>query len=103
MRVVSAALHARRDRPEVFLHGGYRPVLASGAAAEHLLAFLRGDDVLVAVSRWTVRLSETGWADTVIEVPDGSWTVRVSSTRFTGKISAAELFADLPVALLERA
>lgn len=103
MRVVSAALHARRDRPEVFLHGGYRPVLASGAAAEHLLAFLRGDDVLVAVSRWTVRLSETGWADTVIEVPDGSWTDRVSGTRFTGKISAAELFADLPVALLERA
>ena len=49
-----------------FLAGGYTPVLAAGAAAEHVVAFRRGDDVLVAVSRWTVRLDETGWGDTVL-------------------------------------
>lgn len=101
MRVVRAALHARRERPDTFLRGGYRPLLASGLAAGHMVAFQRGDDVLVAVSRWTVRLTDTGWSDTAVEVPDGTWIDRITGTRFTGKIGAAELFADLPVALLE--
>lgn len=102
MRVVTAALTARRDRPDTFLHGGYRPVLACGAAADHVLAFLRGDDVLVSVTRWTVRLSETGWGATAIELPPGNWTDRMTGARHTGRAAAAELFADLPVALLER-
>ncbi len=44
-RVVQAALQLRRDRPETFLTGGYTPALAAGSAAEHIVAFLRGDDV----------------------------------------------------------
>ncbi len=58
IRVVAAALRLRRERPDTFLSGGYRPVLAAGAARDHVVAFLRGDDVLVAVSRWTVRLAD---------------------------------------------
>ncbi len=46
------------------LHGGYHPVLAAGAAANHVVAFRRGDDVLVAVTRWTVHLEQSGWDDT---------------------------------------
>src|SRR4029077_14542686 len=60
LHVTSAALRLRRERPDTFRSGGYRPVLAGGQAREHVVAFLRGDDGLVAVSRWTVRLSETG-------------------------------------------
>jgi (1->4)-alpha-D-glucan 1-alpha-D-glucosylmutase len=102
IRVVAAALRLRRDRPASFTEGAYAPLLAEGPAAEHLVAFLRGGDVLTAVSRHTVRLSETGWGDTAVLLPDGSWTNRIGGGRFSGRVLAAELFADLPVALLER-
>ncbi len=102
MRVVAGALRLRRDRPETFLHGGYQPVLASGPAAEHLLAFLRGDDVLVAVSRWTVRLAEYGWRTTAVDLPAGLWKDRITGTTHRGTCYAEALFAGLTVALLER-
>ncbi|HEX2287108.1 MAG TPA: malto-oligosyltrehalose synthase, partial [Mycobacterium sp.] len=102
IRVVAAALRLRRDRPASFIDGGYTPVLADGPASDHLVAFLRGDDVLTAVSRHTVRLSETGWGDTALTLPAGRWTDRISGGRFSGTVLAVELFADLPVALLVR-
>lgn len=103
LRVARAALVARRDRPQTFLTGGYLPMLAAGPAADHLLAFLRGDDVLVAVTRWSVRLSETGWGATTITLPQGTWVDRITGRRHEGTAAATELFADLPVTLLERA
>ena len=102
MRVVTAALRLRRSRPDNFLRGGYFPVLASGQASDHVVAFRRGDDILVAVTRWTVRLAETGWGNTVVPLPDGSWTDTLTGAMVSGPTSAAELFADLPVVLLER-
>lgn len=103
LRVVSSALTLRRDRPAAFTEGRYTPMLADGPAAGHVLAFLRGDDVLTAVTRHTVRLSETGWADTSLTLPAGTWTDRLSGVRHSGRVLTAELFTDLPVALLERA
>jgi (1->4)-alpha-D-glucan 1-alpha-D-glucosylmutase len=102
MRLVTAALHARADRPGSYLRGGYTPVLAEGDAARHLISFRRGDDVLVAVRRWTVGLDETGWGDTILPLPDGVWVDRLSGRTFSGRSSAAELFTDLPATLLER-
>jgi (1->4)-alpha-D-glucan 1-alpha-D-glucosylmutase len=102
MRVVTTALRLRRSRPDSFLRGGYFPVLASGQASDHVVAFRRGDDILVAVTRWTVRLAETGWGNTVVPLPDGSWTDTLTGAMASGPTSAAELFADLPVVLLER-
>jgi (1->4)-alpha-D-glucan 1-alpha-D-glucosylmutase len=102
IRIVNAALRLRRARPATFLHGGYRPVFATGTAADHVVAFRRGDDVLVAVTRWTVDLAKTGWGDTVVPVPDSSWTDALTGTAHTGTTPAAELFAELPVALLAR-
>ncbi|AFM17280.1 maltooligosyl trehalose synthase [Mycolicibacterium chubuense NBB4] len=102
LRVVRAALQLRRARPDSFLAGGYRAVLADGDAAEHLVAFQRGDDVLAVVSRWTVRLADSGWGDTTLALPDGSWTDRLTGATFQGPVRAETLLADLPVALLER-
>ncbi len=102
IRVVTAALQLRRKRPSTFTDGGYRPVLPVGPAADHLLAFLRGDDALTAVTRHSVLLSETGWGDTSIELPDGRWLDRIGGGSFSGRVLAVELFANLPVALLER-
>ena len=103
MRVVAAALRLRRERPAVFTDGGYTPMLADGPGADHLVAFLRGDDVLAAATRHSVLLTETGWGETSLALPEGSWTDRIGGGRFSGRVLAAELFADLPVVLLERA
>jgi (1->4)-alpha-D-glucan 1-alpha-D-glucosylmutase len=102
IRVVTAALRLRRERPDTFLAADYRPIVANGSAREHLAAYTRGDDVLVAVSRWTVRLAETGWKDTALTLPDGQWRDRLTGARFSGTVAAADLFGELPVALLER-
>ena len=102
MRVVNVALRLRRARPDAFVRGGYLPVLAAGAAADHVVAFRRGDDVLAAAVRWTVHLEQTGWGDTVLPLPDGSWTDVLTGRPVSGTVSAADLFAELPVILLER-
>src|SRR5699024_7471912 len=78
IQVICAALQLRRARPETFLRGGYRPMPATGAGGEHVVAFRRGDDVLVAVTRCTVRLGQTGWSDTVVPLPRGSWVDRLT-------------------------
>ena len=102
LRVVTAALRLRRNRPGTFGTGGYAPLLGSGPAAEHLVAFARAGDVVVAVSRWTVRLAETGWGETILPLPGGHWRDRLSGAGHTGPVPAATLFSELPVALLER-
>jgi (1->4)-alpha-D-glucan 1-alpha-D-glucosylmutase len=102
LRIVTGALHSRTDLPDSYTSGGYAPVLADGDAAQHLVAFTRADDVLVAIRRWTVRLADVGWRDTSLALPDGEWTDRLTGRSMRGRIAAADLFADLPGVLLER-
>ena len=102
MRVVTTALTLRRERPATFLEGAYTPVLAGGSAQDHLVAFYRGHDVLVAITRHSLRLADTGWSDTSIELRDGTWTDRLSGQAYRGTVAATELFSRLPVALLVR-
>ena len=102
IRVVTTALRLRRSHPESFLRGGYIPVLASGEASDHVVAFRRGADILVAVTRWTIRLQQAGWGNTVVPLPDGAWTDALTGATASGPTSTTELFADLPVVLLVR-
>ena len=102
IRVVKAALQMRRARPDTFLRGGYHPVLAAGAGADHVVAFRRGADVFVAVTRWTLQLEQTGWGDTAITLPEGAWSNALTGAAVRATVPATELFAELPVALLER-
>ncbi len=102
IRVVTAALALRRAKPAAFTEGGYTPLLAEGPAAAHLAAFVRGSDVVTAVTRHSARLAETGWGDTQLKLPVGTWEDRIGAGRFSGSISPAELFTELPVVLLER-
>ncbi|WP_308196995.1 malto-oligosyltrehalose synthase [Rhodococcus sp. CH91] len=106
-RIVRTALQVRRSRPDSFVGRAYTPLLASGPAAGHLLAFARGAnpdtlDVIACASRHTVSLSRTGWGATVLELPEGRWTDLLSGETFSGRAEAAELFARLPVAALVR-
>lgn len=100
VRVVAAALRSRRARPSTYLSGGYVPVFATGVAPERVIAFRRGDDVLVAVRRWTLR--QQGWADTYLTLPEGDWTDRLTGRVWHGTVSAEALFDELPGILLER-
>ncbi|MCV7191266.1 malto-oligosyltrehalose synthase [Mycolicibacterium brumae] len=109
LALVTAALQLRRRLSDTFLTGDYRPLLAEGARAEHLVAFARGllpgaePDVVVAVSRWTLTLAETGWENTVLALPPGRWRDVIGGGTWSGPVQAGRLFADSPVALLERA
>ncbi|MEO9133854.1 MAG: malto-oligosyltrehalose synthase, partial [Jatrophihabitantaceae bacterium] len=96
--VLSRTLRLRRDWPDLFQR--YRPIRASGPAADHAVAFDRGGAITVA-TRLPVGLERAGgWGATTIDV--GRVTDAISGVSFTGPIALAELFADYPVALLVR-
>jgi (1->4)-alpha-D-glucan 1-alpha-D-glucosylmutase len=99
LAVTAAALRLRRDRPEAFV--AYRPVVAQGPAAEHALAFDRGEALAVA-TRLPVSLARRGgWQDTVIDL-GGAVTDVLSGRSHVGVVPLADLLSDLPVALLVR-
>jgi len=54
------------------------------------------------VTRHSVGLAETGWKDTTLVLPTGAWTDRIAGGRYSGRVLASDLFAEAPVALLER-
>ncbi|MYR57736.1 malto-oligosyltrehalose synthase, partial [Streptomyces sp. SID625] len=91
--------------PEVFgAAGTYEPLRAEGPAAEHCAAFTRSGEVVTAVTRLSLRLAEAGgWRGTRLTLPPGRWAdVLAPGRHFEGHARVAELFAALPVALLER-
>jgi (1->4)-alpha-D-glucan 1-alpha-D-glucosylmutase len=49
-----------------------------------------------------VRLTETGWGETSLQLPPGEWTDRLSGRRFADRVNTADLFAELPITLLEK-
>ncbi|GLB67114.1 malto-oligosyltrehalose synthase [Arthrobacter mangrovi] len=102
MLVVSRALQLRRDRQELF--SGYRAVPATGAAADHLFAFDRGGAVTLA-TRLPLGLRRAGgWRDTAVVLPPGRYRDELTGLWYksTGTLPAAEVFGNLPVALLVR-
>ncbi|MFJ8198579.1 malto-oligosyltrehalose synthase [Streptomyces sp. NPDC096152] len=104
--VTAAALGLRARRPEVFGESAtYAPLPAEGPAADHCLAFVRSGAAITAVTRLSLRLAEAGgWRDTRLPLPPGRWTDALApERRFEGEVPLAELFARLPVTLLERA
>jgi (1->4)-alpha-D-glucan 1-alpha-D-glucosylmutase len=111
------ALQLRREQPEIFQLGSYRPLSASGEEPEHLVAFAREHDwqtAVVAVPRlpYTLCNGEAGWpmaaqwGNTELVLPSSAPTELRNV--FTGETVLAvnhtvlcrELFAHFPVALL---
>ena len=78
---------------------------AVGEKADHTVAYLRGDEVLVVVPRLAVGLAGD-WGDTWLDLPAGRWCDelgRESGPRWEGRVRLGELLADFPVAVLGRA
>ncbi|MFF9817874.1 malto-oligosyltrehalose synthase [Streptomyces sp. NPDC014006] len=103
--VTAAALRLRRRRPEVFgTSATYEALPADGPAADHCVAFARSGQVITAVTRLSLRLAQAGgWRDTVLALPPGRWVDTLDPEReYEGHARVAELFGQLPVALLEQ-
>ncbi|MEU3839587.1 malto-oligosyltrehalose synthase [Streptomyces sp. NPDC028635] len=103
--VTAAALRLRRRRPEVFgTSATYEALPADGPAADHCVAFARSGQVITAVTRLSLRLARAGgWRETVLALPPGRWVDTLDPEReYEGHARVAELFGQLPVALLER-
>ena len=102
LRVTATALRLRRERPASF-EGSYAPLEASGRAADHVIAYLRGDDVIAVVTRLPVGLAKSGgWGETTLSLPPGRWVDRLSGQAHAGKAPLSEILATLPVALFVR-
>jgi (1->4)-alpha-D-glucan 1-alpha-D-glucosylmutase len=100
--VVSRALRARRDTPELFT--GWEPVGTTGTAADHVVAADRGGAVPV-VTRLPAGLAATGWGDTALRLPTGAWQDLLTGQPVVSTADgarAADVLARLPVALLVR-
>lgn len=105
LAISAAALRLRRRAPEVFgagPSGAYEPLSATGAAADHVVAFTRGGRAATVVPRLVLGLEAAGgWGDTTIELPGGPWHDVVGGATFDGPtIRVADLLHPLPVALL---
>ncbi|HYF73007.1 MAG TPA: malto-oligosyltrehalose synthase [Nocardioides sp.] len=96
LHLTCTALTLRRDRPELFTT--YAGVTATGAAAEHVLAFDRGGAITVATRLPAGLAARGGWADTELALPQGEWHDALTGTPASPRL--ADLLATLPVALL---
>jgi (1->4)-alpha-D-glucan 1-alpha-D-glucosylmutase len=101
--VTSRALRVRRDRPELMT--SYSPLIATGVAADHLVAFDRGG-VLAVGTRLPIGLATGGgWRDTWFTLPPGSWRDALhgdAASPISGGLPVIDLLTVYPVALLVR-
>jgi (1->4)-alpha-D-glucan 1-alpha-D-glucosylmutase len=95
-------LRLRRERAADFASASkYRPLVAHGARLGNLLAFLRGDNMLAAVPRFTHSIG-SDWGDTTLPLPEGTWTNAITGASHREAVTPAALFKEFPVALLLR-
>jgi (1->4)-alpha-D-glucan 1-alpha-D-glucosylmutase len=106
MALVHRALRLRARHRGAYgegARGAYRPLLASGPASDHAVAFCRGDRTVTLVTRWPLVLEAAGgWGGTTLTLPPGRWLDVLGGGRWSGNVRLARLLAGLPVALLER-
>jgi (1->4)-alpha-D-glucan 1-alpha-D-glucosylmutase len=100
--VTSRALRLRRDRPDLFVGGAYRPLVPT---TPYALGFERASGTSRAVTlatRLGVGLERAGgFGEATVDLPEGSWTdVLTGRTVDGGRRRLADLLSDLPVALL---
>ncbi|WTW97941.1 malto-oligosyltrehalose synthase [Streptomycetaceae bacterium NBC_01309] len=100
--VTSAALRWRRRDPAAFGgEGRYAAVHVRGEAAGHVLGMRRGFTVALATRLPVGLAARGGWGDTCLDLWKGTWTDLLTGRRVARDAPLAEVFARLPVALLE--
>ena len=103
MWTIHKALHLRRERPSSFgAEADYVPLMVDGIKHDHVIAFMRGEDVVTVVPRLIVKLGGA-WKDTVVTLPEGRWRNRLTGEVIEGgEVGVKGLLKDFPVALLAR-
>ena len=100
MWVIRQVLKTRAERHETYLNGGYEPLRANGNKADHVVAFLRREDAITVAPRLVTGVS-SGWQDTSLSIPDGSWRNELTGDQIRGgEIQVGDLLRRFPVALL---
>ena len=95
--ITRQALRLRHRRPDWF--GSYQPIMAYGAAHDHLIGFDRGG-VITFATRLPVGLAAAGgWRDTAVEIA-GTYVDVLTGLRRSESVTVADLLATYPVALL---
>lgn len=103
--LIRRALELRARRPADLGPGaGYRPLAAEGPAAQHVVAYRRGDGVVAVAPRLPQRLAAAGgWRASALALPEGRWRDVLGGTELpAGWVGLDELLEHFPVALLER-
>jgi len=101
MWTIRQALCLRRERPESFgAKASYAPLRVDGTKSDHVIAYLRAQDVATIVPRLVTSLSGE-WDETAVELPKGRWTNRLTgATVDGGRLLMKVALEDFPVALL---
>ncbi len=107
LRLVTALLRLRRERPELFdAAARYQPLATD---VEHVVAYARGPargspGLVAALTRAPASLARRGgWTDQRVELPEGRWLDVVTGARLDGgERDCRELFAQWPVTVLVR-
>jgi (1->4)-alpha-D-glucan 1-alpha-D-glucosylmutase len=121
--LTNRALRFRRNNQELFAEGDYLPLTARGQKENHVIAFARAaadQSAVIVTGRFFTRLGDldqppTGsgvWGDTAVALnhESAAWYrdvftgQRIHAKRADGRVELplAQVFAHLPVALLER-
>ncbi len=118
--VVRSVLHARREQSELFSEGAYVPLEASGAGAEHVIAFARtnGDAAAITlvprlsaslVGGWNAPVGNEVWGETALVLPrelgERRWVCAFSGRKIDASgngdgLPVGVILESLPVALL---
>ena len=103
LHVIHQCLTLRRLRPDWFgPSAGYTPLHAAGRKARHAVAYCRAGSVVTVAPRHSVTLS--GWEQTTLELPSGSWVNRLTDEQIQGgKWLIGDLLRAFPVGLFVRA
>jgi (1->4)-alpha-D-glucan 1-alpha-D-glucosylmutase len=88
--VVSRALRARREHPDLF--SGYTPLLADGPGRDHLVAFDRGGALTLATRLPAGLRAAGGWGDTILRLPPGRYRDVFTGSLFDPGSSDGESF-----------
>jgi (1->4)-alpha-D-glucan 1-alpha-D-glucosylmutase len=82
-----------------FSNFNYNPIFVTGAKADHIVAFARGESVITIVPRFLLKLNND-WQGTLLKLPEGNWHNEFTGDVFSGAIAVEDLFCKFPVALL---
>jgi (1->4)-alpha-D-glucan 1-alpha-D-glucosylmutase len=100
--LIKKILKLRQNYPAFNEPDSYKPIDVFGSSSENLVAFMRGNNIIVLVPRLLVGLNK-GWGVTRIIFPDGDWQNVFTDEIVDSKtVKIKDILRDFPVAVFKR-